>query len=217
MDDRLTMAADVGGASGAPAMRSMVSWALLGIVIERPSYGYELAVRFEHAFAESLEVSSRSHIYSALDSLTRRGLIEIEEETGEEAGGAETTSGGRHPKAHYRATAEGVHSHREWLVSQLKAEHQRSRLFGIQLAMLDPHAALAVIDRYEQTTLRKGTQERSAPRSSAGEDTTGGDSEELAQRLVAEEERLAVDARLTWVEYARRELRALTKGDPPSR
>jgi DNA-binding PadR family transcriptional regulator len=28
-------------------MRSLVNWALLGLVIERPSYAYELARRFE--------------------------------------------------------------------------------------------------------------------------------------------------------------------------
>jgi DNA-binding PadR family transcriptional regulator len=188
-------------------MRSMVSWALLGIVIERPSYGYELAVRFERTYAEALEISNRSHIYSALDSLTRRRLIEIEEETGtQDTIEVEAASGGRHPKAHYRATAEGVRSHREWLVSQLKAERERSRLFGIQLAMLPPRAALEVIERYEQTALHNGAQ--NAPNTK--------ESEDLAERLVAEEERLAVDARLAWVAYARRELRALVK-DPTSK
>ncbi len=58
-------------------MRSLVSWSLLGLVIERPSYGYELVQRFERTYGDVLELSSPSQIYTALDALQRRSLIEV--------------------------------------------------------------------------------------------------------------------------------------------
>ena len=128
-------------------MRSPVSWALLGLVIQRPSYGYELVQRFERTYGDALELSSASQIYTALDALERRGLIE--EMTGDE------DDGSRQPKPHYRATAEGVHDYREWLVGQVDEERRRSRLFARQLAMLACRRRARVIERYEQACLRE--------------------------------------------------------------
>ena len=50
-------------------MRSPVNWAVLGLTIERPSYGYEILQRFERNYGELLKLSSPSQIYKALDSL----------------------------------------------------------------------------------------------------------------------------------------------------
>ena len=86
--------------SGA-ALRSPVSWALLGLVIQRPSYGYELVQRFERTYGHALELSSPSQIYTALDALERRGLIE-------KLPPGEAPEVVRQPKPHYRATARGV-------------------------------------------------------------------------------------------------------------
>ena len=57
-------------------MRSPLNWALLGLVIQRPSYGYELVQRFERTYEDALELSSPSQVYTALDALRRRSLIE---------------------------------------------------------------------------------------------------------------------------------------------
>jgi DNA-binding PadR family transcriptional regulator len=178
-------------------MRSPVSWALLGLVIERPSYGYELVQRFERSYGDELELSSPSQIYTALDSLARRELIEELP-----MGGPEVV---RQPKPHYRATARGVRSYQEWLIAHVSEERRRSRLFARQLAALAPPAALAVIERYEHACLEEGSKH---PVRSGGEiaDGTGG----LVSRLLLEEERLAVAARLSWIEYARREFSALS-------
>src|ERR1700686_2678289 len=100
-------------------MQSAVHWALLGLVIERPSYGYELAHRFEHAYAGMLHLSGISYVYTALDTLQRRGLIE------EIAG----TRAGRQPKPRYRATSEGVLAYQERLTEQIQEDMRRARLF----------------------------------------------------------------------------------------
>src|SRR5271168_3961392 len=78
-------------------MRSPVNWALLGLVIERPSYGYELVKRFQREYEDVLPLSSESHVYTALKALERRGLIEETPGKG----------GGRQPKPCYHATATG--------------------------------------------------------------------------------------------------------------
>jgi len=172
-------------------MRSPIGWALLGLLIERTGYGYDLVQRFERAYGDALELSSPSQIYKALDALERRSLIERLPAAG--AG----TDPERQPRPHYRATAQGQHSYQEYLIALACEKRQRSRLFARQLAAIDPRAALAVLDSYEQACLRE-------PVSAAADPSLGG----VAARLIAEDERLAVEASLSWIAYVRRELQA---------
>jgi DNA-binding PadR family transcriptional regulator len=187
--------------TGSGAMRSPVNWAVLGLMIERPSYGYEILQRFERNYGELLKLSSPSQIYTALDSLMDRGMIEA---TTEPAPGVVS----RQPKLHYRATDVGVRLYQEHLVSQAEEERKRSTMFARELAALAPEAALAVLDDYEQLCLAQAT--RSRPPGGAPEYSLT-----LADRLAAEEERLAMEAKLPWIEYARRALRsAADRGRP---
>jgi DNA-binding PadR family transcriptional regulator len=200
------MGVGAAGDRSAVAMRSPVSWGLLGLVIERPSYGYELVQRFERTYGDALELSSASQIYTALDTLARRALIEELPADGAASGVV------RQPKPHYRATAEGVQSYQEWLIAQVHQERRRSRLFALQLAALPPQAALAVIERYERACLEEAKR-TPIPAADPSVDGASG----LTARLVSEEERLTVGARLSWIEYARREFRALAAGRSPRR
>lgn len=187
-------------------MRSPINWALLGLVIQRPSYGYELVQRFERTYGDALELSSASQIYTALDTLARRSLIESvpsEEQHG------------RQPKPHYRATDEGTRSYEQWLVHQLRQERRRSRMFAQQLAMLPPEAALRVLDRCEQACLAQASAVAAPAAANGGPVRTGsrqapgGRASGLTARLIAEEGRLVFDAKLAWIDYARRELRLI--------
>lgn len=184
-------------------MRSPVNWALLGLVIQRPSYGYELVQRFERTFGDALELSSPSQVYTALDTLARRSLIEAMplEELGDKAG--------RQPKPHYRATAQGARGYEQWLLCQMRQERRRSRMLAQQLAMLAPSAALRVLGRCEQTFLKEASATTHGGRRDRAE---AGEQEGLTARLIAEQERLAIGARLGWIDYARRELNALLSG-----
>lgn len=201
------MGVGVAGEGSATALRSPVSWALLGLVIERPSYGYELVQRFERTFGDALELSSPSQIYTALDTLARKAMIEELPADGATSGVV------RQPKPHYRATAEGTRRYQEWLIAQVGEDRRRSRLFARQLAVLAPDAALTVIERYEEACLKAGCRTPVAsPRDPSLDGSAG-----LAARLVGEEERLAVGARLAWIEFARREFGALAAGREPRR
>jgi DNA-binding PadR family transcriptional regulator len=179
-------------------MRSPVNWAVLGLTIERPSYGYEILQRFERNYGDLLKLSSPSQIYSALDSLRERGMIEA---TSEPAPGVAS----RQPKLHYRATEAGVRGYQEHLVGQAEEDRRRSSLFARELAALAPEAALSVLKDYEQMCLAQATRARpgSAARAAPDASTT------LADRLAAEEERLSMETKLPWIEYARRELSAM--------
>jgi DNA-binding PadR family transcriptional regulator len=178
-------------------MQSAVHWALLGLVIERPSYGYELAQRFEQTYAGMLELSGFSYIYTALDTLRCRGLVEEVPGAGSE----------RQPKLGYRATAEGVRNYQQRLIAQMREDFRRSRLFARQLAVLagEPELALDVIERYAQACLEEAGEVPVLEPSDSCPDGDGG----LAARLVSEERRLAMGARLPWIDYARREFKAL--------
>jgi len=182
---------------GASPMQSAVQWALLGLVIERPSYGYELAQRFEVAYQGMLHLSGISYVYTALDTLQRRGMIE-------EIPG---TRSGRQPKPRYRATADGVDSYKERLSAQIQEDFRRSRLFARQLAVFahEPDVALEIIERYSEACLEEASDASIPPPGEHAGDAVAG----LAARLVSEESRLAMDAKLPWVEYARREFKAL--------
>lgn len=184
-------------AAQAAPMQSQVNWALLGLVIERPSYAYELARRFERTYEGVLTLSSVSHVYTALAALKDRALVE-------ELPG---TRAGRQPKPHYRATPKGLEDYRQWLAAQLDEDLRRQRLFVLSLSTFtrDPQAALEVLALYEQACMSEAQSIPLAPRA----EVCANGAPELAARLLAEDSRLALGAKLAWVQYARRELRAL--------
>lgn len=179
-------------------LRSPVAWALLGLVIQRSGYGYGLVHRFERAYGEALPLSSPSQVYASLDALERRAMVEqFVPDT--------VPAGGRQPKPHYRATARGVHGYREWLVGQAQDRRRRSQLFVYQLAMLPAVEAVAVLAQLERAYLADAAA------------SSGGIAEEpegLAGRLLLEQDRLAAQSQLAWIEYARRELAVPGGGSP---
>ncbi len=180
-------------------MQSPVNWALLGLVIARSSYAYELAQRFDRTYDGALSLSSTSHVYTALTSLLDRGMIEEIPGSGTE----------RQPKPRYRATQDGVKHYQHRLVGQLEEERRRQRLFAMELAALmsEPELALDVIDGYEQACLKEAGASTLDSRDASPEEA----GTRLAGRLANEENRLAVGARLAWIQYVRRELRAITE------
>jgi DNA-binding PadR family transcriptional regulator len=179
-------------------MQSSVNWALLGLVIERPSYAYALAQRFERVYEGVLSLSSMSHAYTALGTLRERGFVE-------EIPGTRT---GRQPKPVYRATPLGVRGYREWLVAQAEEDLRRGRLFVTQLTALarDMPVAVDTLERYEQACMREAGA-TSIVAGEAHEDPAA----RLLERLLVEEGRLAVGAKLAWIEFARQELEAFVE------
>ena len=184
--------------------QSQVQWGLLALVIERPSYGYELATRFERAYGDALRLSSTSYAYTALQALEEHGLVE-------EVAGA---GGGRQPKPIYRATKAGIAALKEQLISEVSGDRRRSRVSARKLAAFahEPETALALIAGIREACLLEAVQSLDGQsQTSADLDPAG----HLAVRLAAEEGRLAVDAKLRWLDYAARELQAHVELRPP--
>lgn len=177
-------------------MQSPVNWALLGLIIERPSYAYELARRFERVYDGALSLSSVSHIYMALPALLERELIEeIDREPG-----------ARRSRRRYRATDLGHDEHARWVVRQVAEERRRQQVLVTQLGAIahERDRTLELLDAYEQACLREIVAAPPADAHTAG--TTG-----LVRRLLGEETRLGVAAKLRWVQYARSELLAFVQ------
>jgi DNA-binding PadR family transcriptional regulator len=180
-------------------MRSPYNWAVLALLIELPSYGYELAKRFERTYEDALRLSSHAQVYKALDALQARGLIEAlpsDEPTGEEL---------RQPRPRYEATAEGLLRYEDWLLAQAHEERRRAWLLTQQITLLKPEAALAVIDRLEHAYREEAKR--------TPIDTTDGrfldGASELTAELIRDQDRLLVKARLSWIKLAHRKLQAL--------
>ncbi len=183
------------GAQTSP-MHSSVNWALLGLIIERPSYAYELARRFERTYDGAITLSSVSHVYTALANLRERGLVE------------EVRISGPEPRAkrRYRASALGEEEHARWLIGGVAEERKRQRVLSVQLGALaqDPQRAMAVLDNYEQACMAE-----IAAASAGGAEEQGPGVTRLVARLAGEETRLSVAAKLKWAHYARAQLAAL--------
>jgi DNA-binding PadR family transcriptional regulator len=189
-------------------MRSQVNWALLGLVIERPSYGYELAARFERVYGDLLHVSGESHIYKALNALVANSLA-----SGSPVDNPVSVGTDRQPKVHYHVTDLGKASYRAYLAEQMRKTRRHSQLLVRELAVLAnrPQMALEAVDVIEEACLEEAVRAPIAPPPAGPRaDRRSG----LLDRLAAEESRLAMDAKLPWIEYARREFKALTQRRP---
>jgi DNA-binding PadR family transcriptional regulator len=172
-------------------MSSPVNWALLGLVIERESYAYELAQRFQSIYRNVISLSSTSHVYTALGVLQGRSLVEQ----------VPSERAGRQPKPCYRATALGVESYGDWLVGYAREDRRRQVMLVLGLSALagSPQAVLGILERYEQAWVEPAeTTELFAIDS-----TPAGLGGELIARILSERNELTTPAKLAWVSDAR--------------
>jgi DNA-binding PadR family transcriptional regulator len=178
----------------------------LGLLIERPSYGYELLKRFEREYEKLLPLSGDSHIYTALNALASKGLIEEFHTSDTRERNAE-----RQPKPRYRATVEGERCFLEWVIGSRCEDRRQWRLFLRQLAVFAsrPEIGIQIIQCCEESYLKEAADASHSSSGASGCDGAAG----LAARLLCEESRLTIEARLPWVAYARREFEALADGD----
>jgi DNA-binding PadR family transcriptional regulator len=178
-------------------MKSPVNWALLGLIIQRQGYAFELARRFEHTYRDVLPLSSTSHVYTALGVLEGRALVEQ----------IPDTRTGRQPKPRYRATTHGIEGYAAWLAGYVDEERRRQILFVLGLSALasKPHRLTGILDRLEQGWLAPENVTTSFVADGAFDDPVG----KLVARILTEENQLTVAARLSWVRNARQAINEL--------
>jgi DNA-binding PadR family transcriptional regulator len=192
--------------AGSAALRSQVACAVLGLVIEKPSHGYEIGQRFEGRFGDFLN-AGRSAIYAALGALMEAGLIE-------KMSGRSTTGvrQGAKAGAPYRATPRGARAYRGWLAERVRNDPQRVEMLGRMMlaGVQSVEAAVDFIARYEQECVREA-QTLARPERGATSDHVGvATVVDVVERLLIDERRRMIDAQLAWITYARAELRAVS-------
>ena len=172
-------------------MTSPVNWALLGLIIERESYAFELAQRFQRIYRNVISLSSTSHVYTALGVLEDRALVEQ----------IPGTRAGRQPKPNYRATPLGIESYGQWLVGYVREDRRRQAMFVLGLSALAANASWVteVLDRYEQAVL----EHHSFSDLFALDSVPDTPSAELIARILARETPLTVEAKRSWVQQLR--------------
>jgi DNA-binding PadR family transcriptional regulator len=111
--------------------------AVLGLVIERPGYGYDLARRLRERFGSS--GFAPTGVYSALDQLSAEGLVRA---AGSLAGGSAERAA---PRTVYEATEEGREQFDRWMLASSTPAHVRDEL-NMKLALSRPRDLPALIE-----------------------------------------------------------------------
>jgi DNA-binding PadR family transcriptional regulator len=169
--------------------------AVLGLVIERPGYGYDLARRLQERFGSS--GFAPTGVYSALDQLRSEALVC--------SGGARTDESNERgaPRTIYEATPKGVDHFEEWMLGSTSPAPVRDELY-MKIALSKPHNLPRLIElagRQEQDCLARLAELRRSP---AARSRNGSRSwADVAVLLVRDAEVRQLQARVEWLQKAR--------------
>ncbi len=174
--------------------------AVLGLVIERPGYGYQLAQRLDERFGSS--GFAPSGVYSALDQLSRDELVRSAGELG--AGPARRAA----PRTIYEATEEGIDHFESWMLDPSPMPPLRDELH-MKIALCRPRNVPRLIEAIEgQELVCLGRlSDLKASTEEAGESSR--DWSRLMSLLAAEAEIAFWNARIEWLQNARELLEQL--------
>ena len=186
-------------AEGARLLKAGRSLAVLGMVIQRPSYGYELDLRFRRIFGLpawgwTIPMSS---IYAGLDTLKAKGFIEEFEAEDPEIRELRTTT--RQPKIHYRATPAGVEAMEAFLATPLPPD-PTGEDFLIRVSNgleLDRERLVEMLSEYAESCLSLLGELAAPPPATVT----------LYESLARRRRELSLQAELTWIDYALAEIR----------
>lgn len=178
------------------------SIALMGLLVEQPTYVHDLVRRYEDRFGDLIPIGGTSAFYRTVDALVAAGLLE-------ESLSIDPSEPRR--RVVYRATAAGARSYRGALVGGLKRDQMRETVVMRLLSAAATGGALAhvlaVLDVYERECLADAT--RLPPSTPDGQPC---DLDALCKQLFAEQDRLLVGTRIEWINLARKRLRQMAAG-----
>ncbi len=182
--------------------------AVLGLVIERPGYGYQLARRLDERFGSS--GFAPSGVYSALDQLARDEFVRSAGEMG--AGPARRAA----PRTIYEATAEGIDHFEQWMLGSSPTPPLRDELH-MKIALCRPHNVPKLIEIVAGQELvclgRLGDLKR---QSEEGEPGSKLEWSRMMRMLAAEAEVAYWNARIEWLQRARELLEQLRGEHDPN-
>ncbi len=176
-------------------------YAILGLVIERPGYGYQLAQRLEERFGSSS--FAPSGVFSALDQLSRDEFVRAAGELG--PGPARRSA----PRTIYEATERGVEHFEAWILGSSPTPPLRDELH-MKIALCRPRDLPRLIDMvYGQELACIG---RLRDLKQLSERETAGETHEwsrLMRVLSRDAEVASWKARIEWLQSARELLERL--------
>ena len=175
--------------------------AILGLVIERPGYGYQLAQRLEERFGSS--AFAPSGVYSALDQLSRDQYVRAAGEMG--AGPARRAA----PRTIYEATEEGVDHFETWMLGSSPTPPLRDELH-MKIALCSPRNVPRLIDMVYGQELACMGRLRDLKELSEQEDAIDPREWSKLMRVLARDAEIALwRARIEWLQSAREMLEGL--------
>ena len=180
-------------------------YAVLGLVIERPGYGYQLALRLHERFGSS--AFAPSGVYSALDQLTREQLVRPHGRNG--AVPVRRAS----PRVTYEATGAGVDHFERWMLGSSPAPPLRDELH-MKIALCRPRDVPRLIDTVYGQELACSARMRELERARDHARADHLDDARMMRALARDAEIALWRARIGWLESARELLLGL-RARPP--
>jgi DNA-binding PadR family transcriptional regulator len=177
-------------------------FAVLGLLVERRGYGYELVQRLEERAGAALRVRQGA-VYRALRDLERDKLARSAPHERDVAVESERAN----PRIMFEATDEGISVFQEWLTAPVKSDPFRHEL-ALKIALSRPDdapALLEVIEEYEIACLER-LESESEPADAAPAAAESGWL--TAAALTRELELRLLNAELEWVRDLRRAVAA---------
>lgn len=171
--------------------------AVLGLVIERPGYGYELAQRLEERFgAWRWEPTG---VYALLRDMAERG--ELRTRT--------VTRGTAKPRVIYEVTPDGERSFAAWMGSTSKAAPFRQD-FDLKLQFATPETLPRLID--ESFAQEQSCLDQMAMLTSLGPPSRPGAQSELSELavvLLRDRDMAALQQRAEWLQNVRKTMKLM--------
>jgi DNA-binding PadR family transcriptional regulator len=168
--------------------------AVLGLVIEQPGYGYDLARRLAERFGSS--GFAPTGVYSALDQLSSEELVRS---AGARPGGANERAA---PRTIYEVTPKGLDRFEGWMLGDSSLAPVRDELY-MKIALSRPHDLSRLIEltqTQEQDCLARLQQLRDPSGRPQSKPKAWS---EVAVLLVRDAEIKQLQARIEWLQKAR--------------
>ncbi len=175
--------------------------AVLGLVIDQPSYAYRIAsgVRRQLRFADLAD----SYPYWALEKLENEGLVRRVNEDGKPL-----RSGTRGRRAIYEATDLGIESFEEWLLSTAAEPPLRDDLH-FRIALCRPRDAPRMIELIQGQELVCLGRVQDLKRASEADPTEGSEWDRMVKVITRDAELAFWHARIEWLQGVREMLEGL--------
>jgi len=183
-----------------------MKYAVLGLLVQRRGYGYDLVQRFEEQVGPAWQLNAGA-IYVALDKLEQEGLVRPLTSDGETSPTRRRTTRGA-PRVIYEATPQGVDRFEDWMTAGSSMAPMREELH-LKLALSQPRNLARLIEltyEQEQACLERLEQHRGT--SSFEELMTGSQPwPAVASVMVRDAEVAHLQATVEWLRRIREAMR----------